>query len=111
MANQTKKTEHSGAKKGKGAYWGRKKSAKHESNKVRREDGKIMAGQMTENDLDSYHYHEALDRTFIQLCTLENALGEHPVILSDQTSTVHYEKAVESLAALYQRLGEIGLEK
>jgi hypothetical protein len=111
MANQANKTEHSGAKKGKGAYWGRKKSAKHESNKVRREDDKVQAGQMTEKSIDSYHYHEALDRTFIQLCNLESTLGEHPVILSDQTSIGHYEKAVESLAALYQRLGEIGLEK
>lgn len=30
------KTEHCGAKKGNGAYWGRKKTAKHESNKARR---------------------------------------------------------------------------
>jgi len=38
MASQAKKTEHSGAKKGNGAYWGRKKDAKHESNRKRREN-------------------------------------------------------------------------
>ena len=32
----TIKTEHCGAKHGNGAYWGRKKSAKHLSNKARR---------------------------------------------------------------------------
>lgn len=45
VSNQAKKTEHSGAKKGRGAYWGRKKNAKHESNKVRREEGKTLADQ------------------------------------------------------------------
>ena len=37
MGHEAKKTEHGGAKKGKGAYWGRKKDAKKESNRVRRE--------------------------------------------------------------------------
>jgi hypothetical protein len=40
MAFQAKKTEHSGAKKGSGAYWGRKQDAKNESNRVRREADK-----------------------------------------------------------------------
>jgi len=40
MANQAKKTEHAGAKKGKGAYRGRKANAKKESNRVRRKDDK-----------------------------------------------------------------------
>ena len=41
MGNEAKKTEHTGAKKGKGAYWGRKKDAKKESNRVRREIDKV----------------------------------------------------------------------
>jgi len=40
MANQAQKTEHSGPKKGCGAYWGRKKAAKDESNRARRETDK-----------------------------------------------------------------------
>lgn len=40
MGNEAKKTEHSGAKKGKGAYWGKKERAKEESNKVRRDNDK-----------------------------------------------------------------------
>lgn len=35
-AGKAGKTEHSGAKKGKGAYWGKKKDAKKDSNKKRR---------------------------------------------------------------------------
>jgi hypothetical protein len=37
VANKVGKTEHSGAKHGNGAYWGRKVDAKRESNKARRQ--------------------------------------------------------------------------
>jgi hypothetical protein len=40
MAQQAKKSEHSGSKKGRGAYWVHKRFAKSESNWVRREDDK-----------------------------------------------------------------------
>jgi len=42
MANQVKKTEHSGAKKDRGAYWGRKVDAKKQSNRRLREHGKAI---------------------------------------------------------------------
>jgi hypothetical protein len=42
MGYRAKKTEHSGPKKGSGSYWGRKGDAKKESNRKRREDGKIL---------------------------------------------------------------------
>jgi hypothetical protein len=40
MANRARKTEHSGAKHGKGAYWGRKADAKKHSKKQRRTNAK-----------------------------------------------------------------------
>lgn len=40
MGYEAKKTEHSGAKHGSGAYWGSKKDAKKESNKIRRRNWK-----------------------------------------------------------------------
>jgi hypothetical protein len=40
MGYEAKKTEHSGAKHGEGAYWGRKKDAKKESDKMRRRNSK-----------------------------------------------------------------------
>ncbi len=43
MANRARKTEHAGAKKGRGAFWGRKREAKHASNRRRREADKIAA--------------------------------------------------------------------
>jgi len=40
MGHGAKKTEHAGAKKGNGAYWGRKVAAKKESSKRRRTNDK-----------------------------------------------------------------------
>jgi len=40
MGCEAKKTEHSGAKHGNGAYWGYKWEAKKESNRIRRENWK-----------------------------------------------------------------------
>jgi hypothetical protein len=45
MAGRAKKTEHAGAKRGRGAYWGRKADAKRERNKVRRENAKLVVRQ------------------------------------------------------------------
>jgi len=47
-ANQGGKTEHSGAKKGKGAYYGRKKDAKQDSRKNRRKADKAATKQINE---------------------------------------------------------------
>ncbi|MBI2689322.1 MAG: hypothetical protein HYX27_23705 [Acidobacteria bacterium] len=44
MGYEAKKTEHNGPKRGKGAYWGRKREAKKQSNKIRRENGKSEIG-------------------------------------------------------------------
>ncbi len=43
MAFKARKTEHSGAKKGRGAFYGRKVEAKRASNRRRREIGKRAA--------------------------------------------------------------------
>jgi hypothetical protein len=40
MGFEAKKTEHSGPKRGNGAYWGYKWEAKQESNRIRRENWK-----------------------------------------------------------------------
>lgn len=43
MAGNAHKTEHSGAKHGNGAYWGRKADAKKQSKKLRRTNGRKAA--------------------------------------------------------------------
>jgi hypothetical protein len=42
MGYEVKKTEHSGSKKGCGAYWGRKADAKKQSKHKRRKQGKAL---------------------------------------------------------------------
>lgn len=43
MGYEAKKTEHSGSKKGNGAFWGPKADAKKQSNRKRREQDKTLA--------------------------------------------------------------------
>ncbi len=50
MANEAQETEHAGPKKGRGAYWGRKKDAKKESNKVRRAANKTESEPEPDSD-------------------------------------------------------------
>ncbi len=53
MANEAQKTKHSGSKKGAGAYWGRKKAAKKESNRARRETDKKESNPVITKSLES----------------------------------------------------------
>ena len=43
LANKAKRTEHAGPKKGRGAYYGRKREAKRASARRRREDAKRLS--------------------------------------------------------------------
>lgn len=58
MVNQAQKTEHAGPKEGSGAYWGRKKAAKKESNRVRRETDKEEANPVLTESMESDPHEE-----------------------------------------------------
>lgn len=62
MAFEAKKTEHAGAKKGRGAYWGRKVDAKRESNRKRREDAKAIARHVSGNEMEMGYSAEEVIR-------------------------------------------------
>jgi hypothetical protein len=49
MANNATKTEHTGPKRGRGAYYGHKVAAKHESNKSRRRNNRGMIKEQIED--------------------------------------------------------------
>lgn len=53
MAWGIKKTEHAGAKKGTGAFYGRKANAKHGSSRKRRQNSKITINAEFRNDRNS----------------------------------------------------------
>ena len=48
MSVRVRKTEHSGPKRGQGAYWGPKWVAKAGSNRIRREQGKAEVARFFE---------------------------------------------------------------
>jgi len=52
MAYGIRKTEHTGPKKGSGAYWGPKAIAKKQSNKVRRRTWKLEVQQVSDWSCD-----------------------------------------------------------
>ena len=65
---------------------------------------------MTKSTLDPAHYHEAMDRAFIQMIQLETALGDHPVIQQQPKIKAQYELIVSQLGDLYQQLGALSAD-
>jgi hypothetical protein len=76
-ANQGGKTEHSGAKKGKGAYYGRKKEAKRDSNKNRRKADKFASKSVDE---DRYTHFDDKGETY-SLGTVEVTVWDDEISL------------------------------
>lgn len=62
-------------------------------------------------ELDQFHWHEALDRTHLVLCNIDDFLIQHPVLKLNPKIRKHVEKASESLTEAYSMLGEESLNK
>jgi len=59
------------------------------------------------SEVGDYSYREAKDRAFIALSTLENALAQHPVIMTNREAKEKYDRAVENLADLHGLLDRL----
>jgi len=79
-------------------------------NRAKMENSKKLTKEILNKEYGELHVHEALDRIFIQLQSLEIALDEHPVIKQDKRSQLLYRAAIDSLAELYQHLGSISAD-
>jgi hypothetical protein len=56
-------------------------------------------------ELNDYHFNEAMDRVYIAATMIEDYLSEHPAIFSiDREESV--QRVIETLQMLYQELGE-----
>lgn len=62
------------------------------------------------NDLDRFHYHEALDRSYIVANIMEDLLVEHPVILKHPELKERIRKAQELVLEAYQLIGGLDIE-
>jgi hypothetical protein len=60
--------------------------------------------------LDQFHYHEAMDRTYVAGDIVERMLIDHPVIEEHKNLKHKIEKALEFLAETYQELGRLEYE-
>lgn len=68
---------------------------------------------MSENfkKLDSYHYHEAIDRTYIATNFLEENLAQHPVYHKHIELKTKIDEIILSLVELYQLIGNLDDER
>jgi hypothetical protein len=60
--------------------------------------------------LDQFHYHEAMDRTYIAGDVVERMLTEHPVFQKHKRLKHKVERALDILAGVYQELGRMEYE-
>lgn len=60
------------------------------------------------NKLDEFHYHEALDRSYLVANIIEDALVKHPVIRKHRNLKTKIVKAQTLIVEVYQEIG--GLE-
>ena len=58
-------------------------------------------------DLDSYSYHEAIDRTYIFAAMLEDYLQNHPVFKENKKQQKKIKKAIKLLSEVYQEISDI----
>jgi len=56
--------------------------------------------------LDEFHYHEALDRTYVLINIIENELKSHPVITKHKILKTKVKLAQKHLLDLYQLIGK-----
>jgi len=61
--------------------------------------------------LDEFHYHEALDRTHMLLCMIDDHLREHPVVKKHKQLKIRVEIAEDILAEVYERIGALDIKK
>ena len=105
-AYQGGKTEHSGAKKGKGAYYGRKKEAKRDSNKNRRKADKAQTkdiSEVTTEDGTTYSLGTVEVTVFDDEVSLKHGHGQNLFLSREEFSDF-----IRGVA--HNRLGE-GLEE
>jgi len=57
--------------------------------------------------LDSYHYHEAIDRTHIATNFLDENLAQHPVYHKHIELKTKIDEIISGLAMLYQLIGAL----
>lgn len=61
----------------------------------------------TPEPLDPFYVHEALDRTHVAICHIEEHIYSHPLILQRPEIRALIESALGELSEAYQKIGEL----
>jgi hypothetical protein len=62
-------------------------------------------------NLDSYHYHEACDRTYLVVNLINDILMEHPVFQEHKTFRKKIDQITDDLISIYQVTGALQSKK
>lgn len=62
-------------------------------------------------ELDEFHYHEAMDRTSMFCSMLDNELLGHPVFEQDEEMHKELEHIIDNLYKLYCNVGQMVIQK
>lgn len=57
--------------------------------------------------LDSYHYHEAIDRTYLATNFIDENLAQHPVYQKHEELKTKIDEIITDLVQLYQLIGNL----
>jgi hypothetical protein len=87
MANKATKTEHSGAKHGKGAFYGRKADAKQNSNKARRANDKVETTVLQDdiNRLSKKLNVFCVENNLPQTCASDLRYGDYDLTVGQES--------------------------
>ena len=67
-------------------------------------------GKKRKEEIDEFHYHEAMDRSYLVADILETQLINHIVFEKEKHLKEKLEKAQEIICEVYQELGGISLK-
>ena len=71
----------------------------------------IFNSKSEKEELDEYHYHEFIDRSFITLEIIDAHLMNHPVCLQNPELKSLVDQSLDALSDAYQHAGRIAFEK
>ena len=67
----------------------------------------MLEDEKPNHELDEFHYHEALDRTYIVCNLMEDLLIEHPAIIQNDSLATKVKLAQDLLLEVYQEIGSL----
>jgi hypothetical protein len=65
---------------------------------------------MDKTTLDTYHYHEAMDRAYMLAEIASNILEEHPVVTKHVGLQMKFNSVIDAINEMYQTAAQLAHE-